>query len=297
MNPLFRDMPLFVEVARNKSFSRAAARLDMYTSTLSRRIAALEKEVGVPLFLRTTRNVELTTGGKLLLERCEFLLAEADYALESVVGNMTRPAGPVRVSLFEYSYHAVLKGVFTGFAAKWPDVQLSVTFNDRPVDLLSEPYDVDFRVGPLPDSTLVARRVLTVEPQIFASPALLERYPMPEKPEDLATMPCLVLNRIGSAWRLHRGREQVVCSVRPRHVFSSISLCQEFVLAGQGVALLRKHLAVEDVKAGRLVRLLPEWTGTRHELFMVRAPGQPPKRVQVFMDYMGEFFDSLGQWE
>lgn len=90
MGTLLRDMPLFVEVARQKSFSKAAENLDMYTSTLSRRIAGLEKEMGVPLFLRNTRNVELTGSGKTLLERCEYILTETDNAREVVVGNMTK---------------------------------------------------------------------------------------------------------------------------------------------------------------------------------------------------------------
>ena len=290
MNPLLRDMPLFVEVARLKSFTLAAEKLDMYVSTLSRRIAALEKEMGVPLFLRNTRNVELTTGGNLLLERCEFILEETDNAWEAVVGNMTAPSGPVRVSMYEYTYHAMLKGVFSDFVTKWPGIQLSINFNERSVDLFTEPYDVDFRSGPLADSSLMARKILTIEPRLYASPTFLERYPAPLHPRDLTAAPCICLTRIGNVWTLHKGKERVDVALRPAYSFGSISLCYEFALAGHGVAMLRKHLAENDVQEGRLVRILPGWTGVLHDVFMVTAPGQTPRRIKVFVDYMMDFF-------
>lgn len=290
-------MPLFVEVARQKSFAAAADKLDMYGSTLSRRIAALEKEIGVMLFMRNTRRVELTTAGSMLHERCEFILKETDSAWNAVRGNMTSLAGPVRVSMYDYTYHHVLQGVLSKFIETWPDIQLSVNFNDRVIDLMTEPYDVDIRAGPLPDSDCKARKLLTVEPGLYASPRLFESCAAPRRPEDLTTIPCIFMTRMGNEWPLYRSTERKDIRLRPAFIFGSASLCHEFALAGHGVTMIRQQSAEPYVKMGKLIRVLPEWTGPCYELFMVSAPGQSPKRVQVFVDYMANHFKLLPERE
>lgn len=293
MQLLLREMPLFVETARRKSFSLAAEHLDMYASTLSRRIAALEKAMGVPLFLRNTRKVELSAAGAMLLERCERIMEETSEAWNAVVGNMVKPAGLVRVSMYDYAYTNLLRGELSRFVSTWPDIQLSVNFNDREVDLLTEPYDVDFRTGPLTDSDLKARKALTIEPRVYASPKLFETYPIPRSPEDLRSLPCICLARMGNTWPLYKGDQRYDAPLRPAFSFGSISLCYEFALAGHGVAMLRRQYVEEEVHAGKLVRVLPEWSGPIQELFMVTAPGQTPRRIQIFIEYMADFFKSF----
>ena len=295
MERFLANLPLFVEVAKHRSFTQAAENLDMYASTLSRRIAALEKEIGVSLLLRNTRNVELTEAGKLLLERSDFILEEVKNTREAVVSNMLNPTGPVRVSLFEDIYNSVLQGVFSDFASMWPGIQLHINFNERPVDLLTEPYDVDFRNGPLTDSSLKARKVITFETYLYAAPKLLEVYQAPSHPDELHTMPYISLNRVGALLDLFRGTEHVDVQMRPAHSFGSISLVREFTVAGHGVSMLRSHTAYRDEQAGRLIRLLPEWTGRKHDVFMVMAPGKMLRRVRIFLDYMAEFFAGLAR--
>lgn len=285
-------MPLFVEVAKQKHFSRAADNLDMYVSTLGRRIALLEKEMGVPLFLRNTRNVELTESGKVLLERCQYILAETDSAWEAVVGNMTSPAGAVRVSMAEYAYHGALRGVFSRFASEWPGISLSINFNEEPVDLMTAPFDVDFRAGPLPDSTLKAKKVLHIEPGLYASPKLLEFHPMPKTPEDLRSMPCINFSRIGSIWFLEKGKQRVSVPIKAAHSLGSLFLCLEFALAGHGVALLSEHLFDEGEQEKKLVRILPDWTGPKHDMYLVTAGGQTPRRIKIFVDYVADYLGS-----
>lgn len=293
MNPLLRDMELFVEVAKHKSFTRAAESLDMYTSTLSKRIAALEREMGVPLFLRNTRHVELTESGGILLDRCALILAETDHAYEAVVRNMTRPAGWLRISMPEDTYRSLADGVLSDFIGKWPDIHLNVMIREQAVDLLNEPVDVDIRPGPLADSSLKAKKVFTVDPAYYASPEFLEKYPLPEKPRDLLSMPCIGLFRMGFSWSFIRGKEKETILIRPAHIFCNVFLCMDFALAGHGVAMLRKTVAEPEVRAGRLVRLLPQWNGPSHDVYMVTAGGQMPKRVRVFMEYMADFFAAI----
>lgn len=293
MNPLFPDIPLFVEVAQQKSFSKAAEALDLGISTVSRRIRLLEEKLGSPLFFRDTHSVRITAAGELLLEHCEFIMNSADNALESFSRNTLHPSGRVRISMYTDVYHETMQGVFSVFMEKWPDIHLSVHFSEDPPDILSEPYDVVFGIGPLPDSSLIAKRIFTVFPAVFASPKLLERYSPPEDPQDLCAMPCIALSRFGNLWELRRNGKISVVHTTPRFTVSSALLVREFALGGHGVGLLRKELAAPYEESGQLVRLLPQWNGPDHDMFVIVGGSQVPRRVQVFVEYMLKFFSSM----
>lgn len=293
MNPLLPDIPIFVEVARQKSFSKAAEALELGVSTVSRRIRLLEKTLGGPLFLRDTHSVKITNTGELLLEHCKFILSAAEGAMESLSRNVRQPSGRVRISMYADVYHGLLRGTLSAFLDEWPDIHLSVHFAEDPPDLLSDPYDVMLCIGPLPDSSLAVRKLLTVFPAVYASPKLLEKAPAPDKPQDLCAMPCIVLSRFGSTWELRQGNEVAIVHISPRFALSSVMLVQEFILGGHGVGLLREELAAPYEKTGKLVRLLPQWTGPVHDMYIVVKDGQIPRRVQVFVDYMVKHFASM----
>jgi DNA-binding transcriptional LysR family regulator len=287
MQEFLNDVPLLVEVARQKSFTRAAETLGMGVSTLSRRIKLLEERMGVLLFYRDTRNVEPTDNGAYLLERCGFILEEVQKTYDAVVLNMQKPSGLIRICMFRDLYDRVLKGALMEFAAQWPDIQMELTFVEHPVDMRTDPYDVAFLIGPSIAPSLVARKLLTVEPFLYASPALFERYPVPVEPNDLHRLPCIVLQRFGRRWTMHKGNRQVTVEVQPQYSFSSVEMCRDFVLAGHGVALLREGRAEPDERAGRLVRLLPDWSGGfAHDVNLVMGSRQLPRRVRLFVDHV-----------
>ncbi|MDD4732463.1 MAG: LysR family transcriptional regulator [Desulfovibrio sp.] len=287
------DVPLLVEVARQKSFSKAAEILGIGVSTLSRRIKLLEQRMGVLLFYRDTRNVELTDSGAYLLDRCGFVLDEVRKAYDSVVLNMQKPSGLIRACMFLDLYDGLFRNVLLDFAAKWPDIQMELTFLEYPVDMRTDPFDVAFVTGTPVSPALVARKFLTIEPFLYASPKLLERYPLPRKPSDLHRMPCIVLQRFGSRWPMHKGNRQVTVEVNPQYSFSSVEMCRDFLLAGLGVAMLRRERAEPDEKAGRLVRLLPDWSGGFvHDVNLVMGSSQLPLRVRLFVDHVLSCFAS-----
>ncbi len=289
MQSFLNDIPLLVEVARQKSFTRASETLDIGVSTLSRRIKLLEERMGVLLFYRDTRNVELTDNGAYLLDRCGFILDEVHKTYDSVVMNMQKASGLIRICMFRDMYDRLLRKVLLDFAARWPDIQMEMTLVEHPVDMRTDPYDVAFLIGPSIAPPLVARKLLTVEPFLYASPALLQRYPRPEEPMDLLRLPCIVLQRFGARWPMHNGNQQVTVEVQPRYSFSSVEMCRDFVLAGLGVAMLRDGLAEPDEKAGRLVRLLPDWSGGfAHDVNLVTGSSQLPRRVRLFVDHVLE---------
>jgi DNA-binding transcriptional LysR family regulator len=287
MQDFLTDLPLLVAVARQKSFSKAAEILDMSASTLSRRIKLLEERMGVLLFYRDTRNVKLTDTGSVLIERCEFILTEAQKAYDFGVMNMQKPSGLVRVCMFRDLYESHMRDVLVDFAARWPDIRMDLTFAEHPVDMRIDPYDVAFLIGPSIAPPLVARKLLTIEPFLYASPELFKRHPMPVEPKDLYRLPCIVLERFGHRWPMHNGKRQVIVDIEPKYTFSSVEMCRDFTLAGHGIALLRDRLAAPDETAGRLVRVLPQWSGGfEHDVYLVTGPGQLPQRVRLFVDHI-----------
>jgi len=197
MQNFLNDIPLLVEVAKEKSFTKAAENLGIGTSTLSRRIKLLEQRLGALLFYRDTRNIELTDNGLLLLERCEFILDEAQRTYDSVVNNMQTPSGLIRICMFRDLYDRNMKKALIDFAELYPDVRIALTCVEHPVDLRTDPYDVAFLISPSIASPLIARKLFNVEPLLYASPKLFERYPEPKGPEDLLKLPCIALERFG----------------------------------------------------------------------------------------------------
>lgn len=296
MQEFLTDVPLLVEVARQKSFTKAAEKLGIGVSTLSRRIKLLEERMGVLLFYRDTRNVEPTDNGAYLLDRCGFILDEVQNAYESVMLNMQKPSGLIRICMFLDLYDdRPFKDALLDFAARWPDIQIDLTFVEHPVDMRTDPYDVAFLIGPSIASPLIARKLLTIEPFLYASPRLLERYPMPREPGDLHDLPCIVLQRFGSRWPMHDGKRQVTVEIQPRYSFGSVEMCREFALAGHGVALLRKEKAAPDEAAGRLVRVLPGWSGGFvHDVYLVTGSNQLPQRVRLFVNHFQAHFTTGG---
>jgi len=290
MNPLLADMPLFVEVAKHQSFSRAAEALDLGVSTVSRRIRLLEKKLGNPLFFRDTHSVRITDAGELLLEHCNFILSTADNALESFSRDVQQPSGWIRVSMYADIYYRAMQGVFSAFLDEWPGIQLRVHFFEDSPDIISEPYDVVLCQGPLPDSSLVAKKLFTIVPAVYASPKLLEKYPVPVTPQDLCNMPCVALSRYGGIWELRCDDKVSVVYTMPRFIVNSALLVQELVLGGHGVGLLREDVVVSRKESGQIVRLLPEWHIPKIDLFIIVGSKQVPRRVQVFVDYMSKHF-------
>ncbi|MCC8193472.1 MAG: substrate binding domain-containing protein [Deltaproteobacteria bacterium] len=205
---------------------------------------------------------------------------------------MRAPAGRVRVSMYADTYHGLLRGAFSAFADRWPDIQVNVTFSEDPAHLMTEPYDVTFRIEPLPDSAMVARKIYTIDPAVYASPKFLERHRAPEEPRDLLDLPCITLARFGNMWEL-RNRDRVeTLYIKPRFVFSSVPLMTELMVGGHGAGLVQRKIALPYLETGRLVQLLPEWNGPRHDLFILTAGRQVPQRVRIFVDFIRDFLET-----
>src|SRR5690349_7158400 len=182
MDDYLNDMALFVEVVKANGFRHAAEAVGIPNSTLSRRISALEKSIGLRLLHRTTRKIELTEAGQLYFERCKRIVDEARLAHEQLGDMLAQPSGTLRVSLpvdFAVTYLAPL---IVEFADMYPGISFDFDLTPRRVDLVSEPYDVAIRIGESGSSQLIARTLASLTPYLYASPRYLERAGEPGKP-------------------------------------------------------------------------------------------------------------------
>lgn len=280
------DMALFVAVARAGSFRQAAARLQLPVSTLSRRIAAMEARLGVPLLLRTTRSVSLTPGATPYFERCVEVLEAAERAQAALTASHTqqvrmRIAMPVDLGV------EVLGPVVADFVDSHPGLRVEFDLSAHAVDLLRDPIDLAFRIGKPMDDRLVARQVADIPSGLYAAPAWLRRHPAITQPEQLEQVPCLDLRTaVGSmAWRVSACQWDAApgpCALAA----NSVSLLRKLAEGGRGVALLPQHMASASVRAGRLQRVLPSASTPVWPVYAVTAGRQLPDRVRLLLAHV-----------
>jgi DNA-binding transcriptional LysR family regulator len=206
MNPDADDLLLFARVAESGSFSRAAERVQLPKSTVSRRIAAFERRLGERLLQRTTRKLVITDFGHGVLDHARVLTEEVDAALAFALSRQARPSGRLRVSMPGDFASVALEAPLADFIRRYPDISLEIDLSPRRVDLIGENFDLAIRMGELPDDTqLAARRLAVFTTGLYASPGLLREQGEPLTPEGLVSMPGLMmLSRSGDAlpWEL-----------------------------------------------------------------------------------------------
>lgn len=286
---LLNDMALFVEVVKAHGFRSAAQTLGMPNSTLSRRIGALEKAIGLRLLHRTTRRIELTEAGQLYFERCKRIVDEARLAHEQLGGLLAEPSGVLRAS-FPVDFAVIyLTPLIVEFAERYPKLTFDFELTSRRVDLVSEPFDVAIRIGESADSQLVARRLATLRSNLYASPRYLERSGEPLEPGDLTRHQCLSVQRV-TAWTLRRGERTVDVPVGGRFVVNSVGMNRQLAVHDAGIIQLPEEVVADDVVAGRLRRVLPEWEGTPVPIYAMTETRLLPAKTQHFIEFLRAHF-------
>jgi DNA-binding transcriptional LysR family regulator len=282
---VFRSMHLFVEVAKASSFRRAAEVLGLPNSTVSRRIAELEREVGLRLFHRSTRRVELTEGGRLYFENCKRIIQEAELARQELVDLQAQPSGVIRASMpvdFSVIY---LSPLLADFSRRYPGIRFNLDLTPNQADLVGDPVDVAIRMGPPKDQNLIARPIARLRTVLVASPEYLARRGTPDQPQDLLAHECLRMK--DAPWTLiHRdGRSQTV-EVSGQFVANNRGMLQQLALGGQGIVQSADSWVQADLAAQRLVRVLPDWAPPVVEAYALTATRLLPAKVRVFIDYL-----------
>ena len=287
---LLNDMALFVEVAKAMSFRRAADTLGMPNSTLSRRISALEKAIGLRLLNRTTRRLELTEAGLIYFERCKRIVEEARLAHEQLGEMLAHPTGVLRVSLpvdFATSYLAPL---IAEFAGRYPGISFVFDLTPRRVDLVAEPFDVAIRIGGSQDSGLISRLLATLNTQLYASPDYLARAGLPERPSDLSTHECIGFRSLKpSIWTLlHEDGANEDVVVTGRFQLNSVGMMRRLATLDLGIVQMADAVVADDVASGRLVKVLPNWHSPSMPVYALTETRLLPAKTQRFIAFLRE---------
>ena len=287
---LFAAMRVFRCVAESGSFTAAAERLDTTHSSISRQLRQLETHLGARLLDRNSRGQTPTEAGRAYLSACVDILARVEAA-EHTLGS-DQPQGELRVSVPLVIGTLELGEWLPGFLARYPQIQLNLSCDDRQVDLIGEGFDMALRIaGELPDSTLVARELAQTELVLVAAPAYVLRHGLPQQPADLAEHVFLGLaGAKGGARQLLFVRQtgeatQVVPNARFRT--DAITALHAAVLAGQGVAAFTRLTVLGDLAAGRLVQVLPaHHAGQRRYWAVYPHARQLAPKVRALTDYL-----------
>lgn len=290
------DLLVFAHVADLGSFSRAADKVGLPKSTVSRRLAALEQQLGERLLLRTTRRQTLTEFGALLLEHARQVVAEVEAVAALRERRQAVPSGRLRVSMPSDLASLMLADHLAAFAATYPEVSLELDLSARRVDLLSEGFDVAVRMGDLPsDSLLAARRLKVLSVGLYAAPGYLAEHGHPQAPRDLAAHQCVrLLGRQGepASWVLTQGDVRWEGVPPGRLAANSPETLLRLARAGAGIAAVPDVFATSDVQRGSLVRVMTDWAMPAQAASAVFPERKlmPPK-TRVFIDMLTTAFD------
>lgn len=291
---LLNHMSYFVEVVKARSFRGAAEALSMPNSTLSRKISELEKNIGLRLLHRTTRKIELTEAGQEYYQRCRRIVDEARLAHEQLGTMLAQPAGVLRISLPADFAVVLLAPFIREFAERYPGIAFDFDLTPRNVDLVSEPFDLAIRMGTLPDSGLVARKLGALSRYLYASPDYLKAYGNPQHPDDLAVHECLSMRSEKKAvWHLHHATADFSISAAGRFQMNSIGMMRRLAVMGMGVAMLAEKIVEEDVESHRLQRVLSPYEGDAVTVYALTETRLLPAKTQVFIEFLREKFQGL----
>jgi DNA-binding transcriptional LysR family regulator len=291
MNIEANDLLLFARVADEGSFSRAAARLGLPKSTVSRRLAALEAQLGERLLLRTTRKLALTDFGRSVLEHAHQVVAEVDAATEFAQNRQGKPSGRLRVSMPGDFATVVMGTLLAEFIAKYPAISLEVDLSPRRVDLIGENFDVAIRMGDLPDdASLAARRLAVFSSSLYAAPHYLARHGTPSEPEALMEHDALLLlmrNGEPMPWVLSRGDQRWEGIPPARATANSPELLIRLARLATGITIVSDHFVEPYIRSGELAPVLADWSLPPTPAWAV-FPGRRlmPARTRAFLDAM-----------
>jgi DNA-binding transcriptional LysR family regulator len=292
------SLTIFAKVVEANSFSEAARRLKMPVSTVSRRIAELEDQLGVLLLERSTRSLRLTDVGSEVLEHARHS-AELSEAVDGIVSNhLSNVSGTLRLSAPPSISDSLLAPLVGAFQASYPNVRVQIFITERIVDQIAEGVDLSFRVGELEDSALVARKILTYRHQLVASPAYLEKCKPPRSPRDLLGHRLLAFSfwKPENTWHFTHanGKDKETLTFQPYLSINEYSGLATALLAGTGIGDLPPIVQPELLRDGCLVEVMPKWHFRIFNLSVVHLGNRYiPRPVRVFKEFAVQMAPTL----
>jgi DNA-binding transcriptional LysR family regulator len=282
------DLRVFTRIIDIGSLSGAARNLHMPKSSVSRSLVRLERSIGAVLVERSTTHLRLTDAGLLLQRHARRILDDVGEAEDAVGGLVGTPRGDLRISAPFTFATGPLAPMLPAFMARYPDLRVILTVDNRNVDLLTEDIDVAIRIGPLADSELVAKRLATLDLVLCASPVYLATHGTPTTPDDLTGHAIIGHSDRQRRWRFApRSGTINEVALHPAAIIPEPDIMRTLLVAGAGIGLLPDFHARDAVADGALVRLLPDWSSGRVDVHALYPSHRSlSAKVRVFIDAM-----------
>ena len=290
------DIRAFVEVVETGGIGRAGARLGVSKSIVSRRVSRLESELGAQLLSRTTRRLAVTEAGVAFKTHADRALADLDAGREAVAQDGDAIVGALRVAA-PLTFGVHLAPVLAELAVRHPRLEVHAAYSDRFVDLIGERFDAAVRLGSLPDSSLIARKIAPMRALVVASPVYLERHSAPLTPQDLAGHEALTQG--DEVWRFGGVRREIAVRMQGRFTADTGQALVAAAEAGLGVAILPSFLVAPSIEKGALTPLLLDYPIPEAGLYVLRPPpaGHAPAKVRALTELMIERFGGEPVWD
>lgn len=260
----FSDLLAFITVAREGSFTKAAAQLGVSQSALSHTIRALETRLGIRVLTRTTRSVSPTEAGERLLRTIAPRFDEIEAELAALSELRNKPAGNIRISTSAQAADSILLPKLAKLLPDYPDIKIEINTDSRLIDIVEQRYDAGVRLGDQVAKDMIAVRISPDMPTtLVGSPAYFAKHPLPKKPEDLTEHACINLRlpTYGGlyAWEFKKGKRKLHVRVDGQLIVNGVPQLIKGALAGLGLAFTIKDVAQEHIDAGRLIPVLEDW--------------------------------------
>jgi DNA-binding transcriptional LysR family regulator len=283
------DIIVFTKVVETKSFTGAADALGLPKSTVSRKLAQLEERLGVRLVQRTTRKLALTEIGEAYYERCARIVADIQSAEQLVTDMQATPRGRLRITASVDFSTLFLGEIIADFLQAHPDINVELEATDRLVDLIDEGFDLAVRIGPMVESTLIARRLCALTVLLCASPRYLERRGIPTTIEELDEHDHVLFTPTSRnhTWTLHNGDATYEFGRPARLASNNYGTVVDAAKAGAGIALISQFMVMDELDTGKLVPILTDWQPRPAEVHAVYPARQNlPPRLTLFLEHL-----------
>ena len=290
----YNQLMMFHTIAQEGSITAAARKLEIAPPSVSQALKMLEEQLGLPLFTRTTRRIELTEAGQLLYERTLASMSELNLAVESVSDLSRVPSGKVRITVPRFVYQSLLKPIYIEFCQRYPSIQLEISVSDKAIDIIRDGFDMGIRFGDRVEEGMIARQLtLPVKEALFASPGYVEQYGLPETPDDLKQHKLIQYRFISSnqvaPLNLNNQGETITVNMPTALIVNDTDVMIDAAHNGLGIGRIVTPMVEEGFKKGEIVPVLEDYWQPYSGLYVYfHKNTQKAKRVRVLIDFLLE---------
>jgi DNA-binding transcriptional LysR family regulator len=290
--PLLSDMAILVTVVEQGNFSKAAIKLGVTPSAVSRQISRLEDALGIKLLQRTTRQLALTESGTLTFNYCKQMMESAEQAVNASSSTTSTVSGLLRVAAPKSLANRVLRPLFVEFLKCYPDIQLHLKVTDRILDPIHDGVDFLIHINDNPIEALVNVKIGRSEQVLCASPDFLANHQLPTHPDDLKNLPCLCLgeNMSDSRWRFSQKNQQTSVQVTGSYLLNHSEMRRDAIEQGFGIGSLPDYIAQQGISSGKLIPLLEDWRlqgNYQGDICLQYVQSKYlPNKNRIFIDFM-----------